>query len=93
MVKIIFYGKHNYFSDTRYDNKASTAICLDLWNILLRPRFNPISIDLFDALWYGGGHNVPTDIKTFVKPHVFVQIKSNKSRKVEQGLIFNWKQN
>ena len=31
----------------------------------------------------GVGHNVPTDIETPVKPQVFVQIKSNKSRKVE----------
>ena len=30
-----------------------------------------------------GGHNVPPDIETPVKPQVFVQIKSNKNRKVE----------
>ena len=37
---------------------------------------NPISIDLFGALWYlEGGHDVPTDIKTPVKPQVSVQIR------------------
>ena len=30
-----------------------------------------------------GGHNVPPDIETPVKPQVFFQIKSNKDRKVE----------
>ena len=43
---------------------------------------NPISIDLFVALWYLGD-NVPTDIETPVKPQAFVQIKSNKNRKIE----------
>ena len=36
-----------------------------------------------------GGHNVPPDIETPVKPQVFVQIKSNKNRKVEWGLILH----
>ena len=39
---------------------------------------NPIGIGLFGALWYWGGwgvQNVPTDLKTPVKPLVFAQIK------------------
>ena len=55
----------------------------------MEPAFNPIRIDLFGALGYWRGHNVPTDIKNPVKPHVFVQIKKNKDMKVKWGLIFH----